>query len=124
MTLAPYGARKNNLVSRCDRAGIAVGSASYTTSVVIYSFAHPVLWTVDCALAAQASDFQSLCDGCDIVLFGTGNALPRAVFWELRACFFEKRVGFEIMDTAAACRTFNIIAEEGRRVSAFLIIES
>jgi uncharacterized protein len=37
--------------------------------------------------------------------------------------FIERRTGLETMDTAAACRTFNILAAEGRRVAAILLLE-
>jgi uncharacterized protein len=35
----------------------------------------------------------------------------------------EARVGLEVMDTGAACRTFNILSAEGRRVAAALLID-
>jgi uncharacterized protein len=34
----------------------------------------------------------------------------------------EANIGYEIMDTAAACRTYNILMAEGRNVAAALII--
>ena len=57
--------------------------------------------------------------GADIVLFGTGARLvfPPAAW--MRA-FAQARVGLEVMDTAAACRTYNILASEGRKVVALL----
>lgn len=59
----------------------------------------------------------------EILLIGTGHSLymlPMA--FQLRA--LENGSGLEIMDTAAACRTFNILMSEGRRVVAGLIIEA
>lgn len=35
-----------------------------------------------------------------------------------------RRIGLETMDTAAACRTYNVLASEGRKVGAWLLIET
>lgn len=42
---------------------------------------------------------------------------PRA---SVRARFGERRVGFEIMETGAACRTYNVLVQEDRKVAAVL----
>jgi uncharacterized protein len=49
---------------------------------------------------------------------GTG-ALPRPALWAA----IERRIGVEVMDTPAACRTYNILMAEGRDVAAALIVE-
>ena len=57
----------------------------------------------------------------ELVIFGSGTRLrfpPPAL---LRA-LMEKRIGLETMDTLAACRTYNILAGEGRQVLAALLI--
>jgi uncharacterized protein len=57
----------------------------------------------------------------EIVLFGTGPTLrfpPPALSRPLAAA----RVGLEVMDTSAACRTYNILVAEGRRVLAALLM--
>jgi len=56
----------------------------------------------------------------EIVLIGSGTRL-RFPAPALYAALIKARVGVEIMDTAAACRTYNILAAEGRRVAAALI---
>ena len=59
----------------------------------------------------------------ELVIFGSGTRLrfPPAAF--LRSVM-QKRIGLETMDTLAACRTYNILAGEGRKVIAALLIES
>jgi uncharacterized protein len=42
----------------------------------------------------------------------------------LSAPLASARVGFEVMDTQAACRTYNILVAEGRRVLAVLLLDS
>ena len=57
----------------------------------------------------------------EIVLLGTGPTLrfpPPALSRPLAAA----RVGLEVMDTSAACRTYNILVAEGRKVIAALLI--
>jgi uncharacterized protein len=62
-------------------------------------------------------------DPPEILLLGTGEqqSFPERSLWKrLRA----EAWGIEIMDTAAACRTYNLIMAEGRAVAAALIIGS
>jgi len=69
----------------------------------------------------DAGDFTRLAElGPEIVLLGTGARLrfPRP---ELTRALIEARIGLEVMDLQAACRTFNILAAEGRKVAAALL---
>jgi len=56
----------------------------------------------------------------EIVLLGTGRrqVFPDAAFG---ANFLRAGIGFEVMDTGAACRTFNVLVAEQRRVVAILL---
>lgn len=58
----------------------------------------------------------------DIVLLGTGTRLrfPRP---SLTRALAEARIGLEVMDIGALCRTYNILASEGRNVGAAVLIE-
>jgi uncharacterized protein len=56
----------------------------------------------------------------EIVLIGTG-AVQRFLSPELMMCFFSRDIGLEVMTTAAACRTFNVLASEQRNVAAALL---
>lgn len=58
----------------------------------------------------------------ELVIFGSGQRL-RFVHPSLHAQLMTRRVGLETMDTQAACRTYNILAQEGRRVVAALLLE-
>lgn len=57
----------------------------------------------------------------ELVVFGSGSRL-RFARPALLQSLMAQRVGVETMDTAAACRTYNILAGEGRRVTAALLI--
>ncbi len=70
----------------------------------------------------SVSDFEHvLASQPEVVLLGTGatNIFPPR---ELTFAFARKGIGFEVMDTAAAARTFNVLAVEGRRVAAVLYL--
>jgi uncharacterized protein len=69
--------------------------------------------------AAHTADIVALAP--ELVLVGTG---PRQVFpaAEFGAQFLRAGIGFEVMDTGAACRTFNVLAAEQRRVVALLLV--
>lgn len=57
----------------------------------------------------------------EVLLVGTGakmQLLPKSVKQALRA----EGVGIEVMDTGAACRTYNVLMAEGRQVAAALLL--
>jgi uncharacterized protein len=56
----------------------------------------------------------------EVVLLGTGPVL-RFAHPRLFAALAARRIGVETMDTGAACRTYNILMAEGRRVLAALL---
>ena len=71
--------------------------------------------------ALAAEDFQRFPElGVEIVLLGTG---PRQRFPNPRitAPLAKAHVGLEVMDTKAACRTYNILVAEARRVALALV---
>jgi uncharacterized protein len=57
----------------------------------------------------------------ELVLIGTGETL-RFPSVEHYACLIQLNIGVEIMDSAAACRTYNILLGEGRNVAAGIIL--
>jgi uncharacterized protein len=57
------------------------------------------------------------------VILGTGRR-QRFVHPALTACLTARRIGVECMDNQAACRTYNILMAEGRRVALALIIDA
>ena len=92
-------------------------------SVVIGSRGEKLPW--DCQRFEQlTAEHFALLAGMkpELVIFGSGTRLrfPPPAF--LRG-LMERRIGLETMDTLAACRTYNILAGEGRHVVAALLIE-
>ena len=57
----------------------------------------------------------------DVVLLGTGMT-QRFAPPEIRSAFAARKIGLEAMDLGAACRTFNILVQEERKVAAALLL--
>lgn len=59
---------------------------------------------------------------CEILLLGTGKRLRFPPASQLKP-FAQAGIGIEVMDLQAACRTYNILAAEGRKVAAALLFD-
>ena len=103
---------------------IGLNGEQIFASVVIGSHGERFEWDCPRYDALEASHFARLAEfGPELVLFGSGKQLrfPRPAWLQALAA---RRIGIETMDTAAACRTYNILAGEGRHVLAALLLES
>lgn len=101
---------------------VAVNNVRYEKSVLVTPEA-VTEWNVSAFEALTASDFEFVARlGVEIVVFGTGTAqrFPRP---ELVRALAGAGVGLEVMDSKAACRTYNILAAEGRKVVAAILVE-
>ncbi|MBE7418178.1 MAG: Xcc1710-like domain-containing protein [Ideonella sp.] len=111
-----------NTIGRFDGAKLVVGTQTFDRSVVVPWAGAIVPWTAADFETLRQVDFDALLAlRPEIVLFGSGSRLrfpSPALLRELIA----RRVGVESMDTAAACRTYNVLAAEGRNVVAALLI--
>ena len=58
---------------------------------------------------------------CEILIWGTWGK-QKFPSQQVLLIFSQQGIGIESMDTAAACRTFNILANEGRKVCAILLV--
>jgi hypothetical protein len=102
---------------------IAINGERHQHSLLITSKGLLQPWRPATFEALEPADFAMLTElGVEIAVFGSGSRLrfiPPAWQAPLMAC----RLGLEIMDTPAACRTYNILAGEGRPVAALLLLE-
>ena len=73
--------------------------------------------------ALQAQDFAELAAmPLEVVLLGTGSRL-RFPHPSLTQALAAARIGLEVMDVSAACRTYNILMDESRKVAAALLFD-
>ena len=101
---------------------VLINGERHETNLIVQPERIVVGWAGGGLAALTDTEFETLRDlRPEIVLLGTGLAQhfpPPALFRPL----IEARIGFEIMDTPAACRTYNILMGEGRNVAAALLI--
>jgi uncharacterized protein len=80
-------------------------------------------WTACNIEKLSQDDFEPLiAAGPELILLGTGSKPvfpPRELVFSLA----RRGIGLETMDTAAACRTFNILVADGRKIAAVLILK-
>jgi uncharacterized protein len=103
---------------------IGVGGEKITSSVVIGSRGERLAWNCKHFEDLDASHFEQLAAlQPELVIFGSGQQIrfPQG-FWI--KSLIEQQIGLETMDTRAACRTYNVLAGEGRKVIAALLIET
>lgn len=103
---------------------VSVNGQRHETSLVILPDRLLADWAVAGFSQLAAEHFAGLAAlAPELVLLGTGarQSFPHP---SLYADLIRAGIGIEIMNTGAACRTYNILAAEGRRVAAALIIET
>ncbi len=102
--------------------GIRIGERTIHHSIIVTHRQIIDDWRPGRLEELQAADLEPVRDlGVDILLLGTGKRIsfPAPA---LTAPLLEAGIGVEVMDTAAACRTFNILLSEGRPVAAALLL--
>lgn len=112
-----------NLVRRFTGSEIHVAEQIFRQPVIITLDRLIMDWSPPPVATLAVRDLQALLDlEPELILLGTG---ARQVFPSpaLTTTILQQGVGIEIMDTAAACRTYNILAAELRRVAAALYID-
>ena len=102
---------------------VGVNGEKITHSVILGSKGQRVDWNCSTFEDLGADHFAQLADlGAELVIFGSGKRIrfPQAAWLQP---LMAQRVGLETMDTGAACRTYNILAGEGRNVVMALLLE-
>ena len=111
-----------NVVTGTGPGWVRVGQVEYRANIVLLPDAVVADWAPNGFDALSEADFASLLSYTpEMVLLGTGSG-QRFPHPRLLQSLAAARVGVEVMDTRAACRTFNILVAEDRRVAAALII--
>lgn len=124
MKLQPDRVDGVNVITAIEAGRVRVNAKSYAASLLVPWRGDTLQW--DCADFSRlgAAHFERvLAFAPELVIFGSGARLrfpPASLLRPLIA----HGIGVETMDTAAACRTYNVLAAEGREVVAALLIES
>jgi uncharacterized protein len=102
---------------------VGVGSEKIAHSVIISSRGDRIAWPCGQFEDLGAEHFAQLAQvEAEVVIFGSGSRIrfPQAAWLQPLVA---RRIGLETMDTPAACRTYNILAQEGRSVAVALLLE-
>ena len=124
MDLTPLVPAGRQIVESYGGGGFRVSGVAFQGSILVFPdrtvpwpVSTPDSFTIDCLEAIeQAGRAQQV----DVLLLGCG-ARAAMVPGDLRARLRAAGVVVEAMDTGAACRTYNVLMPEGRRVAAALI---
>ena len=113
-----------NLITRRDSDRLWVGSTPYAHSVLVPWVGDVLPWHAAAMRELSAAHFQRiLALRPKLVIFGSG-ALLRFPPPEMLRALIDQGIGVETMDTAAACRTYNVLVSEHRSAVAALLVES
>lgn len=110
------------VIRRYDAGYILVNDDEFRTSLILTPTELDADWPPQSFADLTAEHWDALlARKPDLVLIGTGKA-QRFPAPEIMAPLYRAGVGVEVMKTAAACRTFNILTNEGRNVVAGLLM--
>jgi len=113
-----------NIIHAYTRTSVSVNGEAHTASILVPPTGPVLPWPVRSLDELTEAHFEAVIEARpEVLILGTGATLRFAHPGLLRR-LMAVRVGVETMDTAAACRTFNILVGEGRQVMAALLISS
>ncbi|MBT0961474.1 Mth938-like domain-containing protein [Denitromonas iodatirespirans] len=123
MKLQPDTITDKNVITGYGPEFVQVNGADYRGNLAVLPDRIEAGWTAGGFDALSAADFATLAAlGCEVLLIGTGER-QRFPSPALLRPLIEARIGFEIMDVPAACRTYNILVGENRNVAAALLFD-
>jgi len=121
MDLTPMASAGRQLVERYGASGFRVSGVIYHGPVLVFPD-RTVAWGATSASDVTWENLSPVIEhgGVEILLLGLGRSTS-LVPAGLRTALRTARIAIEAMDTGAACRTYNVLVAEDRRVAAALI---
>lgn len=125
MDVTPLIRADQQVIQSYAKGVFKISSVIYNTPVIVAPD-ETIIWEISNVKSVadlKLEHFNNLinsCDDIDVVLLGSGAKmafLPR----ELKVSLKENGLNIDIMDTGAACRTYNVLMAEGRRVVCALL---
>jgi len=113
----------NHLITGYGDGYVEVNKQRHKQPVIVMAKHLALDWSAKSFESLTEDDFkQLLALKPDVVLLGTGNH-HHFVHPKLTACLTAQHIAVECMTTDAACRTYNILINEGRHVAAALLLK-
>ncbi len=100
---------------------LKIGDTDYTRSLILTP-EKLEMWEVNRVSELNQADFEKLAGlNAEVIILGTGSTM---IFPDPKITrpLMQSGTGLEVMDTPAACRTYNILRGDDRRVAAGLIL--
>ena len=113
---------ETNAIVACSPGEVRLRDRVYTTSLIVTRTAVIDGWRPAAVDELSIDDFAELLAlSPEVVLLGTGvrQRMPPPALY---AAFASRRVGLEVMDNGAACRTYNLLLSEFREVAVALML--
>ncbi|MFC5474061.1 Mth938-like domain-containing protein [Paraherbaspirillum soli] len=124
MKLHTTSTQQYQTVTAYDDNGVEINAIRFEHSLLVLPESAPVVWPVSDFDALHTEHFEHIAStDPDVVILGTGQR-QRFVHPKLTAALTTRRIGVECMDNQAACRTYNILMAEGRKVALALIFNT
>jgi len=122
MKFAQDSQNEGYIITGYDKDSVSIRGTIFSQSLIITNTKLNENWGVDSIETLHASHIeQILLFNPELVLIGTGDKLIFPSI-EVYSGIIERGIGVDFMDTGAACRTYNILVDEGRDVVAGLIL--
>ncbi|MBI3283975.1 MAG: Mth938-like domain-containing protein [Burkholderiales bacterium] len=124
MKLHSTATQQYQTVTAYDADSVEFNAKTYQHSLMVLPEIAPVDWPVRRFEQLSAAHFAQIAGySPDVVILGTGSK-QQFVHPRLVQQLTSLRIGVECMDNQAACRTYNILMAEGRKVALALIMET
>ncbi len=122
MKLQLAGSGGINLFTAYGENYVTINQQQHTQSLIVLPEQPVEMWSPCNMEELTPTHFEAILRyRPEIILFGSGATL-RFPSIEIRRTLANALIGLEVMDTFAACRTYNILAGEGRKVAAALLM--
>lgn len=122
MKLQPAQTDGLNTFTAYGEGYVSVNGIRHNYNIIVLPNRLITEWTPADFDSLSIADFELLAGlDAEIILLGTGNKL-RFPHPELMQPLVQAQKGLEVMDLQAACRTYNILAGEGRKVAVGLLL--
>jgi len=122
MKMALDGAFGGNTIKAYEPGRVQIRDRYFSTSLIVLRDHLLIDWQARSATGLRAADLETVLDKRpEVLILGTGETQvfpDPATFMTL----MDLGIGFEVMDNAAACRTYNVLVAEDRRAALALIL--
>ncbi len=116
------GEENANRITHYKKQQIKINDKIYQHNILLAPFEPVTHWSLSNIKDFSLADVEEILKlQPEVVIIGTGETLTHLKH-TMTAKFITQGIGVEVMTTAAACRTYNVLMSEGRKVVAALII--